>query len=453
MVSGSLLLVIFVVSIALLLFSIIKLNLNPFLALLCTAIITGLMVQMPLVQITAELANGFGGTLKGVGIVIGLGVIFGQLLAEARATDAIANAMLRSVGKNNAALAINTSGWVVSIPVFLDAAFVIFMPLVRHIAKTIRKPILVLVCALGVGSITSHALVIPTPGPVAVAGNMQVNIGIFLLYSLIVSLPASLAGGYLYGKYLETTPAGRRSLAESELLVQDDFVPEAESNNPSAGLSLSILLLPIMLILVGSIISLIIGKTHALYPLVTFLGDKNIALLIGVISAMVFLRPYFTRSASDMITEACASAGMIFLITGAGGSFGQIITASGIGHFLVEALKSMNISLLVLGFILSQMLRSAQGSTTVALITTSSILGPLVAGTGLSPVLVGLAICAGGIGGSLPNDSGFWVISRYSGLSVPDTLRAWTMGGTISGCTAFVLVYILSKIPGLPGLY
>jgi len=185
-----------------------------------------------------------------------------------------------------------------------------------------------------------------------------------------------------------------------------------------------------------------------------FFGDKNIALLIGVIVAMVTMKPYIKKSVNELITVAAESAGLILLITGAGGAFGQIINDSGIGKYIVETLKDWSVSPIVLGFILSQILRSAQGSTTVALITTSAILGPVAATMGVSPILIGLAICAGGIGLSLPNDSGFWVVSRYGGLDEADTIRAWTLGGTICGVTAFIVVLILSMFAGaLPGLH
>ena len=147
-----------------------------------------------------------------------------------------------------------------------------------------------------------------------------------------------------------------------------------------------------------------------------------------------------------IVTEAADSAGLILLITGAGGAFGSILSTSGIGDYLVETMGSMNISPIVLGFALSALLRVSQGSTTVALVTTSSILGSAIASTGASPVLVGLAICAGGIGFSLPNDSGFWVLSRFSGISVSDTLKSWTIGGTIASFTAFIVLLILSAV-------
>ncbi|MDF2891872.1 MAG: gntP [Clostridia bacterium] len=448
MITGPFLLVAFAISIAALLIAIIKLKINPFLALLSTSILTGFLVKMPMGDIAGTISKGFGNTLGGVGIVIGLGIIFGNVLSESRAINAIAAGLLKKVGPNNSPLAINISGWLISIPVFQDAAFVIFMPLVRQIQKATKKPLVALVCALGVGTIASHALVIPTPGPVAVAGNMGINIGAFLFYSIIVSLPAALVGGVIYAKFLEKR-------ADKNAYTDFNEVAAAAEENlemPSMGLSLAALLFPLLLILVGSIAALLLPNESALKPIFSFFGDKNIALLIGVITSFVVLKKYFVKSANDIIIEACSSAGLIFLVTGAGGSFGNIINTSGIGKYLVDTMQGWSISILVLGFLLSQLLRAAQGSTTVALVTTSSILGPLVAGTTASPVLVALAICAGGIGCSLPNDSGFWVLSRYSGLSVQDTIKAWTVGGTVVGITAFAIVMLLSAMPFLPGL-
>ena len=455
MVSGPLLLVVFVISIALLLLAIIKFKINPFLALMGVSILTGLGVRMPLPEIAENISVGFGNTLKGVGIVIGLGIILGQILAESKAINAIASGMLKKVGNARANLALTLSGWLIAIPVFQDAAFVIFMPLVRQIKKTTKKPLVSLVASLGVGTIAAHSLVIPTPGPVAVAGNMNVNIGTFLIYSIIVSLPATLIGGVLYAKYLEKQAYknGTDQDYPDEEISGEDHVEMDTAKLPSMTRSLAVLFFPLILILVGSIASLLLPEGSALKPIVSFFGDKNIALFLGVIVGFIALKGYFTKSINEIILEATQSAGLIFLITGAGGGFGTVINNSGIGQYLVDTLTTFNVSLIVLGFVLSQVLRSAQGSTTVALVTTSSILGPLVASTGLSPVLVGLAICTGGIGMSLPNDSGFWVLSNYSGLSVKDTIKAWTVGGTIVGLSAFGIILILSVIPNLPGLY
>lgn len=447
MLTGHFLLIAFVISIGLLLLSIIKFRVNPFLALLTTAILTGILVKMPLSKIASSISQGFGNTLGGVGVVIGLGIILGQILSESHAVDSIASGLLKKVGEKNSRLAINISGWLISIPVFQDAAFVILTPLVKQIHRATKQPYIALVCALGVGTIASHALVIPTPGPVAVASNMGINIGTFLIYALLISLPATMLGGVVYSGFLS-----KRTKVDNYIL--DEKIETVDTKKlPPMSLSLTVLVFPLLLILVGSTASLLLPKESALKPIFGFFGDKNIALLIGVCFGVLALKKYFNKPFNDVIVEACTSTGLIFLITGAGGSLGNIINTSGIGQYLVDTMQGFNVSIIVLGFVLSQLLRSAQGSTTVALITTSSILGPLVASTGYSPVLVALAICAGGIGGSLPNDSGFWVLSRYSGLSVEDTIKAWTLGGTVVGLTAFALCIILSLIPGLPGLY
>ena len=454
MVTGIWLLVIFVAAIAILLFAIIQLRVNAFIALLGVSILTGIFVNMPLPEIAKSISTGFGNTMGGVGIVIGLGIILGQILSESKAINAIATGMLKKVGKSRANLAINVSGWLISIPVFQDAAFVIFMPLVRQIRKLTNKPLVALVCALGVGTIASHALVIPTPGPIAVAGNMNLNIGAFLFYSIIVSLPATLIGGVLYSKLLERNALKNGAMDEYAALDDKDPVnTDDEKNYPSMGLSLFVLIFPLLLILVGSIAAILLPKDNAAKPYFAFFGDKNIALFLGVIVGFLALKKYFKKSTNEIIREATLAAGVIFLITGAGGGFGSVINASGIGKYIVASFTHMNISLIVLGFLLSQVLRAAQGSTTVALVTTSAILGPVVAGTGVSPVLVGLAICAGGIGISLPNDSGFWVLMNYSGLNVKDTIKAWTIGGTIVGFSALAIILVLSLMPFLPGLF
>lgn len=466
MITGYGLLISFVISIVILLVSIIKFKMNPFLALLITSIITGFLVKMPINEISANISTGFGNTLGSIGIVIGLGIVFGNILSEAGATESIAKGLLAKTGVKNSALAITTAGFLISIPVFMDAAFVIMMPIVKYVAKTTKKSLMVFVCALGIGTIVGHALVIPTPGPLSVAANVNADVGFFILYSIIVAFPAALAGGWLYGKVFEKYPAYE---GEEEISSNDDMndtqsygdvyakseVGESVKEIPGFRVSMIALLFPIVVILAANIGKMFLQEGAIMYEALSFLGDKNIAILLGIIVSVALLRKYTKKSLGDVIVEAAESAGLILLITGAGGAFGAVINASGIGTFLVETMSGWNISVIVLGFILSVLLRLSQGSTTVALVTTSSILGPAIAITGMSPILVGLAICAGGTGFSLPNDSGFWVLSRFSGLSVKDTLKSWTVGGTIASLTAFIIVLLISFINGiipLPGL-
>ena len=323
MVTGPLLLVIFIVAIAFVLLAILAFRMNPFIVLLLSGVLTGFLVGMPIDQIGGTLASGFGGTLSGIGIVIGLGIVLGQILAEANATDQIAHTLVNKVGDKRSPLAINFAGYLVSIPVFFDAAFVIFEPLIRRLSQRTRIPFITYVTALAVGLIVTHAIVIPTPGPIAVAGNMGADFGLFLLYSLIVSIPSAVIGGYLFGTFL-----GKR--AKNNVIPEEEVALKNTDNRPSAGLSISVLLLPIVLILLGSIMKMVLRGDGPVLTFFGFIGDKNIALLIGVIVAMLALKKYIPRSIDEVIVTAVGSAGMIFLITGAGGSFGNVIKSTGI---------------------------------------------------------------------------------------------------------------------------
>ena len=325
----------------------------------------------------------------------------------------------------------------------MDAAFVIMMPIVKYVAKETKKSIMVFVCALGVGTIVGHCLVIPTPGPLAVASNMNAGIGGFLLYALVAGICGITVGGWLYGMRFNSYPVYEGELEEAI---------EETKNLPGFGLAMATLLFPIILILLSNVVVSVFPKGDFLYELFAFIGEKDIALFLGCIVAFASLRKYYARSFNTMVVEAADSAGLILLITGAGGAFGKVLSTSGIGDYLVTSMSDMSISPIVLGFLLSALLRASQGSATVALVTTSSILGPAIAGTGVSPVLVGLAICAGGIGFSLPNDSGFWVLSRFSGITVEETLQSWSVGGTLASLAVFVVVMIIAAIHSAVGL-
>src|SRR5699024_8797646 len=322
------------------------------------------------------------------------------------------------------------TGMAVSIPVFFDAAFVILSGLLKSLARKTGLSIMTFVTALGVGLIVAHSMIAPTPGPIVVAENTGSDLGLFILYGVIVSIPAVLVGGYLYGKFI-----GKRihpSLEEIEAKMPD--VSSKPKKEISTSLSFFLLALPIMLILLNTITDLWLGD-GLLSDILGFVGDKNVALLISVIVALFVIHPYISTPYKKLYDEAINSAGMIILVTGAGGAFGAIIKESGIGDHLIATMQGWSIPILLLVFIFSQILRASLGSATVALVTTSSIMGPLAADLGVSPILMGLAICAGAIGLSLPNDSGFWVVNKFGRLTIPQTIQAWSLGGFIAGLT------------------
>lgn len=456
--SLGLLIVVFLIALIFVLVSIIKFDLHPFLALLIGGLLMGILSGMSLTDIATGLANGFGSTMTSIGILIILGVALGNLLHLSGCTSQIAALMLKMTGQKRAGLAVNLTGYIVSIPVFFDAAFVILVNLVKSLSRKGKIPFVSLVCALAVGLITTHALVIPTPGPVAVAGTMGANMGWFLLYSIIVSLPAAIIGGVVYGKFLGKSDKYANDFANAFDDVDEETEITSDKNLPSGGLGIFLIFLPIVIILLGTIMTMFLEEGTMAYIFFAFLGDKNMALLIGVLVAFFALKKYIKESFNEIVTDATTQSGAILAITGAGGAFGAIINATGIGDKLVAGMTGLTegagIAMIIAAFIISQVLRAAQGSTTVALVTTSAIFSPIVAGmAGASPVLVGLAICAGGVGLSLPNDSGFWVVNRFSKFDVKQTMKVWTVGGTISGVTALVIVIVLSLFSSvLPGL-
>lgn len=443
------LMVIFLVGIALLMLMIIKFKINPFLALIGTSILIGFGAQLPLANIASGLAAGFGSTMQGVGIVIALGIILGQLLYETGGTEEIANLALRTIGVKRSPIALAITGVIVAIPVFFDAAFVILVSLAKQLAEKTGIPLARFITALAVGLIIGHCVIIPTPGPMAVAGTVNASIGPFVAYGIIISVIAALVGGVLYSRLTVNKFFPEQC---GQLKEHVDFDTTRASDRCPGGLAIFLILLPIIMILVGTIAGTLLPEGGA-RAFCSFIGDKNVALFVGVIVAMISLRKYFKRPMDEMMAEAGAQAGMVLLITGAGGSFGNIINATGIGDYIVETMQNFNVPLILLAFILSQVLRAAQGSATVALVTTSAIVAPSIASMGASPVLVGLAICFGAVGLSLPNDSGFWVINRFSGFSFSQTMKAWSLGGFAAGLTGLVVILILSMFQGvLPGL-
>lgn len=457
----------FVIALAYVLFTIIKLKMHPFLSLLTGGIIMGFLSKMPLAKIGNLMGSGFGNTLGGIGIIIVWGIVLGNLLHHSGCTEEIAALMLRVTGEKNATTAIALTGYIVSIPVFFDAAFVILINLVKQISRKGKIPFITLVVALANGLIVTHAMVIPTPGPLTVAGEFNVNLGAFFVYGAIASLTGVLVAGVLYAKRLGQSPEYANDFANAfeDELVEDHSAGSGKAK-PSGGLGIFLILLPIILILIGTIGTTIATEGTIPYDVLAFIGNKNVALMAGAIIAYVMLKKYIDQNLEEVITDSAKDAGIIFLITGAGGAFGAIINGTGIGDKIVEVIEgsgmtgaSATIVLILVGWFISQVLRAAQGSTTVALVTTSAILAPLVlqlnaTSNAVSPVLVGLAICAGGIGLSLPNDSGYWVVNRFSKFSVKQTFQAWTIPGTIAGVTALVVIVVLSFMQSfLPGLF
>lgn len=455
MLTGPSLIVVFLISIAILLVAIIKLNLNAFVALMFTSLVTALLVRMPVVDIAGTVSSGFGGTLAGIGIVTGLGVMLGRFLFESGGIEVIANTILKKFGVKNAPSAIAVSGFLTGIPVFGDVVYIMFAPMLRVLSQKTKISMVSFACVISIATTCTFALVIPTPGPLAVAEILGIDIGIFFFYALIVAFFGMIVGGLLYGRFLNKQDHQKGHFYTFEDIEEDEKALAADKDRkmPSFFRALLILLIPIMLILSGSFVPLILGKENSIAFFFKFIGDKNVAMLIGVICAALISLPYLKKPVSIIMNEGADQVGLILLITGAGGAFGKVLQSTGIADYIATTLSGFHIPILILCFVISQIIRCAQGSTTVALMTTASILSATIAKSGVSPILCAIAICAGGIGLSLPNDSGFWAISRFFKITVPDTIRAWTIGGFIAGVSCLIMIAFISIFQRLlPGL-
>ncbi len=440
MVSGGVAVILLILAIALIIFLTARYHMNAFVVLLLVAFLYGILVGMPLEDIVKTIRNGFGGTLGYIGIVIVAGTIIGTILEKTGAALAMTNAILKVVGKERSPLAMSVAGYVVSIPVFCDSGYVILTPLNKALAEETNKSMAVMAVALATGLYSTHCLVPPTPGPIAAAGILNADLGMVIGLGVVASIPAMLSG-YLwavhFAKRYEITPV----LEESYESLMNKY-----GTLPSTWLSFAPIMVPIVLILLKSIAAFPTKPfgEGGFATFCTFIGDPVTALLLGVLLALLLVKQESRKEAvSEWMDHGVRNAALILAITGAGGAFGGILKASPMGAFLGDTLSTYNLGIF-LPFIISAALKTAQGSSTVAIITTSSIMAPLMASLGLDPAITVLAIGAGAMTVSHANDSYFWVVSQFSDMDVPVAYRAYTTATLVEGVTAMAVVFIMS---------
>ncbi|MFW5799709.1 MAG: GntP family permease [Spirochaetota bacterium] len=441
MVSGGIALLFLIIAVILIIFLTAKVNLNPFVTLLGITILYGLAIGIKPVDVVQTIRDGFGGTLGYIGIVIACGTIIGTILEKTGGALSMTNAILGVVGQKRATLAMSIAGYVVSIPVFCDSGFVILSPLNKGLSRKTGISMAVMAVALATGLYATHCLVPPTPGPIASAGILGADLGLVIGLGIIASIPSLIAG------LLWATLFAKRYHIQPELEEDFDEVSKKYGKLPSAALSFLPLLLPIILILLKSLANPDLGllaKENAVGIFLRFIGDPVIALLIGVVLALLLVRKDKLKEAvSDWMGTGIRNAALILAITGAGGAFGAILKASPMSEFIKGGLGDLNLGIF-LPFIISAALKTAQGSSTVAIITTSSIMAPLLSDLGLNPVLTVLAIGAGAMTVSHANDSYFWVVSQFSDMKVSIAYKAYTTATLVEGVAAMITVFVIS---------
>lgn len=455
-----------VVGIATIIVLVLRTRLDAFAALLIAALVTGSIAGSAPTDTIDSIVAGFGSTLGSIGIVIGLGVAVGKILEVSGAADALAQAFLRAFGKGREPWAMGSTGALVSIPVFCDSGYVIMNPLARSIARVKRGGYVTLALALGCGMTLTHHLVPPTPGPLGVAGILGADLGGLILAGLIFAI-ILLPVVVLYARWIgprlepELNSTVRRAVYESasvgasaggpadgsaEHTTTGGDVPadhddrQYQRRKLSAGLASLPLVVPLLLIVANTAATAfdranqgVLGPDDEYDPAayadaLAFIGNPVVALLVGLVLAVYVLLPRWTPRAtvSGWLADAAAAAGLILLITGAGGALGQVLRDSGVGDALAEAIADTSLPGVLVPFLIATLVRIAQGSGTVAMITAASVAAPVVGGLGISALAAALACCAGSMVFSYYNDSYFWVVTRFTGLDGTAALKGWS---------------------------
>lgn len=436
--------------IALILFFLLYWRFHPFLALLSSALIVSLTsAQIPLQEAILVVTEGFANLMRSIGILLVLAAIIGKALVESGAADRIIRAFTRAFGIGREQYSFLASGFVLSMPVFFDTVFYLLAPLIRTAYAHRRRDYALMICAAAAGGAITHALVPPTPGPVVVSETLQIPIGITFMVGVLASIVPALVGGVWYAnfinRHIEIVPEEVYGVSTDEL---EKTAMRPDEELPSLFLSLLPIIAPVLLISLSTVVSLA-GQDGTSGWLL--LGEKNIAFLIGTTLAVWLVvknRRLSVPQVFRTLEPAVASGTVIAFITCAGGSFGYVLTRSGVGDLIAEAARNWGLSLLTLAFVTAALIRVAQGSATVAMITTAGIIAPAIEMTEMSyhPVYLVSAIGFGATTTSWMNDSGFWIVGQMTGMTEAETLKTWTILLTVVAFSGFFWIWILSTI-------
>jgi len=417
-----------------------RLKLHAFIALLIVSLLLA-FTTLPANTIIKTIKEGFGGTMGSIGFLIILGTIIGITLDKTGGTLSIAGYILSKTGEKKSAAALGITGFITGLPIFCDSGFIILSGLAKSFSKKsgIAMPFMATVLATSLYSV--HCLIPPHPGALAAAGIIDTNIGYLILLGIVFAIPGALTA-YFWGKWITFRKGGRHSSVSGTI---ENTPPE---NLPPVFLSFMPIAVPLLLITLKSLTTLIDKSGEGLLSkLLYFPGEPVIALAIGVIFALLLIKKKTLDVMNSVFSEAIVKAGPILIITAAGGMFGMVIKSTGVGETIGEILKETGIGLIV-PFLIAVIMKTAQGSSTVAIITTASFIVPMLPMLGLQTewgkLLAMLAMGSGSMIASHANDSYFWVITNFSEIRVDDTLRIYTTATVIMGITVFACVWIFS---------
>ncbi|MBO0679957.1 GntP family permease [Mycolicibacterium sp. S2-37] len=454
---AALLIIIAVVAIAVLLFLIIKVRLHAFFSLIVVSVLTGLAAGISMGDVVSVVIAGFSNTVGTVALLVGFGAVLGRLVEMTGGAQTLADRMLDRFGEKRAPLALAVASLFYAFPIFLDAGFIVMLPIIYTVARRLGGSFMLYVLPSIGAFLMMHALTPPHPGPTAAATVMGADVGMVVIVALLVGLPT----WYLAGYRLSLIIAKRYpNMPVPTLLGEPKDYPEDE--RPGFWTVILVLLLPLLLIFFNTVFSTLeadgaVTEDNLGYQLSRLIGTTSMALLISVLLAMVllYLRPRRRRGESvgglleNLVDDALAPVCSIILITGAGGAFGRVLTETGIGQTLADGLDALGLPVMLSGFLIAIAFRVAQGSATVAATTAGAIMAPAVESMNLGAIALAavvIGICAGSITFSHVNDSGFWLIGRFCGFDTVTTLKTWTVIATAIGFMSFALAAVVYAV-------
>jgi len=426
-----------------------RFKLNAFVALMLASLFVGICSGMKLSDVPRSFLEGVGKVLGDIAIVIGLGTILGKMLAESGGAEVVASRLVQALGKERLHWAMMFVAFIVGIPVFFAVGLVLLVPIVFTLARETGTPLLRIAIPLVAGLSVVHGLVPPHPGPVAAMGILnelagKADMGKTILYSLLVGLPTAIVAGPLFAPFIS------RKVEVEARGMAEPLAPAKRGNSPSFPLTLFTVLLPVLLMLLATVADLELPREYPLRQCADFVGHPAVAMLSAVLFSFYsfgFSRGFSREALARFANDCLGPVASMLLVVGAGGGFSRVLDQGGVGKAIAELARGANFSPLFLGWLVAALIRVATGSATVAITMAAGIVAPIAAGTpGVHLELLIIAMGAGSLILSHVNDGGFWFVKEYFNLTVPQTLKTWTVMETIIAVLALLLVLLLDLV-------
>jgi GntP family gluconate:H+ symporter len=421
-------------------------KLNPFLSLLVVSLALAAATGMPLGRIVSSFETGTGNTLGHIAIIVGLGTMLGKMMAESRASDRIAETLIQLFGEKRVPWSMMCAGLVVGLPVFFEVGFVLLVPIAFTVARRTRTSLICVGLPMVAGLSVVHGLVPPHPAAMLAVEIFHADVGRTILYALLIGIPSAIVAGPIYARFIAP-----RIVLDPHNPMADEFAEqELDRRLPGFAISMATILLPVLLMLLGSWAGFVTTPGSRANKALLFLGSADIALVVAVLISFVTLglmRGFSRETILRFSNECLAPTATITLLIGAGGGFGRILQDSGVSQAIVSVALHAHVSLLLLGWLVAALIRLATGSATVALTTAASIVAPILTHTpSVRPELLAIATGAGSLVFSHVNDGGFWLVKEYFNMSVIDTMKTWSVSETIISILALLFTLGLAAV-------